>query len=377
VITGAIGFMRARIIMLVDFDYFFAQCEELRNPSLKDKPVVVCVYSGRSEDSGAVSTANYVARKYGVKSGIPISLAKKKLENVEAVFLPVDYSFYEKISDEIVNILRGYADHFEQVGVDEAFLDVSQKVNESFDKAKTLGTEIKEEIKAQKKLTCSIGIGPNKLVAKIAADYQKPDGLTVIVPDEVNSFLSSLPIEKLIGVGVKTKEKMQALGINTIGDLAKRDVQKLIEVFGKSQGTYFRYTSMGIDNDPVQEKGEAESISRIATLKEDTTELDIIVDKTNQLCDEVYGDLSQRRLSFKTISIIAIMTNLSTHSRSMTFETPKNDLSFLKEKAKELFGKFIEESGLKMRRVGVKVSGLTKEQKSQKQLTSFFETGDE
>jgi len=369
--------MRARIIMLVDFDYFFAQCEELRNPSLKDKPVVVCVYSGRSEDSGAVSTANYVARKYGVKSGMPIAFAKKKLENVETVFLPVDYSFYEKISDEIMNILRVYADHFEQVGVDEAFLDVSQKVNESFDKAKTLGTEIKEEIKAQKKLTCSIGIGPNKLVAKIATDYQKPDGLTVIVPDEVNSFLSSLPIEKLIGVGAKTKEKMQALGINTIGDLAKRDVQKLIEVFGKGQGTYFHYASMGIDNDPVQEKGEAESISRITTLKEDTTELDIIVDKTNQLCDEIYGDLSQRRLSFKTISIIAIMTNLSTHSRSMTFETPKNDLSFLKEKAKELFGKFIEESGLKMRRVGVKVSGLTKEQKSQKQLTSFFETGDE
>jgi DNA polymerase IV (DinB-like DNA polymerase) len=377
VITGTIGFMRARIIMLVDFDYFFAQCEELRNPSLKDKPVVICVYSGRSEDSGAVSTANYVARKYGVKSGIPIAFAKKKLENVEAVFLPVDYSFYEKISDEIMNILRGYAAHFEQVGVDEAFLDVSQKVNESFDKAKTLGTEIKEEIKAQKKLTCSIGIGPNKLVAKIAADYQKPDGLTVIVPDEVNSFLSSLPIEKLIGVGVKTKEKMQALGINTIGDLAKRDVQKLIEVFGKGQGTYFHYASMGIDNDPVQEKGEAESISRIATLKEDTTELDIIVDKTNQLCDEIYSDLSQRKLSFKTISIIAIMTNLSTHSRSMTFETPKNDLSFLKEKAKELFGKFIGESGLKMRRVGVKVSGLTKERKSQKQLTSFFETGDE
>jgi DNA polymerase IV (DinB-like DNA polymerase) len=377
VITGTIGFMRARIIMLVDFDYFFAQCEELRNPSLKDKPVVVCVYSGRSEDSGAVSTANYVARKYGVKSGIPIAFAKKKLENVEAVFLPVDYSFYEKISDEIMNILRGYADHFEQAGVDEAFLDVSQKVNESFDKAKTLSTEMKEEIKAQKKLTCSIGIGPNKLVAKIAADYQKPDGLTVIAPDEVSSFLSPLPIGNLIGVGVKTKEKMQALGINTIGDLAKRDVQKLIEVFGKGQGTYFHYASMGIDNDPVQEKGEAESISRIATLKEDTTELDIIVDKTNQLCDEIYSDLSQRKLSFKTISIIAIMTNLSTHSRSMTFETPKNDLSFLKEKAKELFGKFIGESGLKMRRVGVKVSGLTKERKSQKQLTSFFETGDE
>lgn len=375
-IIGKKGFMRARVVMLVDFDYFFAQCEELRNPVLKDKPVIVCVYSGRSEDSGAVSTANYVARKYGVKSGMPISLAKKKLESVEAVFLPVDYSFYEKISDEIMSILRGYTERFEQVSIDEAFLDVSQKVNDNYDEAKTLGAEIKDEIKAQKKLTCSIGIGPNKLVAKIAADYQKPNGLTMIKPEDVNNFLSPLPIDKLIGVGTKTKQKMQVLGISTVGDLARRDAQRLIEVFGKSLGTYFHYAALGIDNEPVKEKGEAESISRIATLKEDTAELERIVDKTNQLCDDIISDLSQRRLKFKTISIIAIMTDLDTHSRSMTFEAPKSDPSFLKEKAKELFEKFIEEHGLKMRRVGVKVSGLIREQESQKQISSFFESDD-
>lgn len=368
--------MHGRVILLVDFDYFFAQCEELRNPSLKGKTVVVCVYSGRSEDNGAVSTANYVARKYGVKSGIPISLAKKRLENVEAVFLPVDHTFYENISDEIMKILRAYADRFEQVSIDEAFLDISQRVDGKVDEAKTLATKIKEHIRAQKKLTCSIGVGPNKLVAKIAADFQKPDGLTVVTPEQVQSFLAPLPIGDLIGVGVKTKEKMQAMGITSVGELAQRDVQKLIEVFGKSQGTYFHDASMGVDNEPVEERGETESISRIATLKEDTMDLEAIIDKTNQLCDDVYADLSRRKLGFRTIGIIAIMTDLSGHTRSMTFEDPKDDLALLKEKVKELFEKFLTESKLKVRRVGVKASGLTRKQKSQKQLTSFFETND-
>jgi len=375
-VTETIRSMHDRVILLADFDYFFAQCEELRNPSLKDRPVVVCVYSGRSEDSGAVSTANYVARKYGVNSGIPISLAKKRLENVEAVFLPVDHPFYEKVSGEIMSILRTYADRFEQVGIDEAFLDVGQRVDGSFDAAKTLAIEIKESIRAQKKLTCSIGVGPNKLVAKIAADFQKPNGLTIVTPDQVKSFLAPLPIGDLIGVGIKTKEKMQTLGINTVGDLAQRDVQRLVEIFGKSQGTYFHYASMGMDNEPVAEKGETESISRIATLKEDTMELEAIIDKTNQLCDDVYADLSRRKLGFRTIGIIAILTDLSGHTRSITFEDPKDDLAFLKQKIKELIEKFLPESKLRVRRVGVKVSGLTKEPESQKQLTSFLGSDD-
>ena len=159
--------------MLVDLDYFFAQCEERRNPSIKGKPVVVCVYSGRTKDSGAVSTANYEARKYGVKSGIPISLAKKKLKDVDAVFLPVDKEFYKEISDSIMQILRRYADYFEQVSVDEAFLDVTQKTKANYQQAKQLAATIKDDVLTQQRLTCSIGIGPNKLVAKIAADMQR------------------------------------------------------------------------------------------------------------------------------------------------------------------------------------------------------------
>jgi len=359
--------------MLADLDYFFAQCEELRNPDLKDKPVVIAVYSGRTEDSGAVSTANYLAREYGVKSGIPIFLAKKKLENANAIFLPVDHKFYEHISDNIMQILRGYADRFEQVGIDEAYLDVTQRARGSFEEAEELAQRIKDNVKAQQKITCSIGVGPNKLIAKIAADAQKPDGLTVIKPDEVQGFLSPLPVGRLIGVGRKIGKKMENLGIRTIGDLAKYDVRKLVEVFGKNLGVYFRNAANGIDDEPVQEAGEAESISRMSTLKENTRGLQVIMEKASQLCAEIHSELVQRGLSFKQIGIIAVMSDLSIRSRSETLDKATDQLETMKKVVRELFEKFLSESTLEMRRVGVKISHFATEQETQKRLTSFLE----
>jgi DNA polymerase IV (DinB-like DNA polymerase) len=362
-----------RVIMLVDLDYFFAQCEELRNPALKDKPVVVGVYSGRTEDSGAVSTANYVARKFGVKSGIPLYLAKKRLEGTEAVFLPVDDEFYEQISDKIMQALRGYADAFEQVGIDEAYLDVTQKVHGSFEAAKALAQKIKNDMKSQLKITFSVGVGPNKLVAKIAADIQKPDGITIVNPEEVERFLSPLPVERLIGVGRKISAKMGELGIKTIGDLARYDVQRLVEIFGKNLGVYFHNAANGVDNEAVQEADEAESISRISTLKENTRDLALILEKASQLIDDIHKEVVQRRISFKQVGIIAIMTALSVRSRSQTLETATSDIDALRKTVRELFEKFLGESELEIRRVGVKISHFVKEETKQKQLTSFFQ----
>ena len=365
--------MTGRVIMLVDFDYFFAQVEETRNPSIRDKPVVVCVYSGRSEDSGAVSTANYIARKLGVKSGMPIALAKAKLQNVEAVFLPVDNVFYEEVSERIMALLRNSADNFEQVGIDEAYLEVSQKTKGSFESVAELAQKVKAEVKAKHNLTCSIGVGPNKLVAKIAADIQKPDGLTIIKPEQVTVVLFPLPVDRLIGVGTKTKAKMQALRINTIGDLAKYDAQRLIEVFGKNLGLYFHNASLGIDDEPVRERGEAESISRISTLKEDTRDLSAILEKVDGLCEEIHADLLRSGHSFRTVGISAVMKDMSIRSRSRSFENRSSKLEVLKEAVKELFEKLLSESDLEVRRAGVKVSGLAKDEKSQRQLTSFIE----
>ncbi len=365
--------MQARVIMLVDLDYFFAQCEELRNPALKDKPVVVGVYSGRTVDSGAVSTANYIARKYGVKSGIPLYLAKKRLEGTEAVFLPVDDELYGQISDKIMQALRGYADAFEQVGIDEAYLDVTQKVHGSFDAAKALAYKIKDDVKNQLGITFSMGVGPNKLVAKIAADSQKPNGLTIVKPEEVERFLSPLPVNRLIGVGRKTSAKMGELGIKTIGDLARYDVQRLVEIFGKNLGVYFHNAANGTDNEPVQEAGEAESVSRISTLKENTRELALILEKTGQLIEDIQKELLQRRISFKQVGIVAIMTDLSVRSRSQTLDTATNDIAVLRRTVQELFEKFLGESELEIRRVGVKIFHFVKEETEQKKLTGFFQ----
>ncbi len=361
------------MIVLVDLDYFFAQCEELRNPVIKDKPVVVCVYSGRSEISGAVSTANYVARKYGVKSGMSIFLAKRKLEKTDAIFLPVDFAFYEEVSEKVMNILKNFADRFEQVGIDEAFLDVTRRTESSFEKAEELGKKIKNELQIQEKLTCSIGVGPNKLVAKIASDSNKPDGLTIIRPEQVESFLSPLPASRLIGVGVKTREKMQGLGINTIFDLAKYDMQKLTGVFGKTLASYFHKSALGKDDDLVGEKGEAESTSRISTLKQDSRDLSFITEKTDRLCEEIHDAIATERAKFRTVGITATMTDMSIHTRSKTLENPTNDLETMKSTVKELFEKFLNETELGARRVGVRISNLAREPKDQKQLTSFME----
>ena len=362
-----------RIVMLVDLDYFFAQLEEIRDPSIKDKPVVVCVYSGRTPDSGAVSTANYKAREYSVKSGIPIYQAKRKLENVDAIFLPVDEVYYVGASEKIMDLLRKYANSFEQVGIDEAFLDVAQKTDCDFQKARSYAQKIKNDLKAQQGLTCSIGVGPNKLVAKIAADSQKPDGLTVVTPEQVTSFLAPMPVSRLIGVGIKTTEKMKTLGINTVEDLAKYDVQKLVSTFGKKVGTYFHYAALGIDNEPVEEKDEVESISRIATLKENTNNINIITEKTDQLCAEIQADILQQSKKYTTITIIAIMTDLTTRSKSKTLDNPTGDLELMKTTVKELFRQYLRESTVEVRRVGVKISNFSKEQKTQKQITSFFD----
>jgi len=303
---------------------------------------------------------------------MPIVLAKKKLEGIESAFLPVDHGFYEQVSERAMTLLKSYADRFEQVGIDEAYLDVTHKTHGSFENAEELAQNIKTDIIDQEKLTCSIGIGPNKLVAKIASDHQKPNGLTVIKPEQVESFLSPLPVGRLIGVGVKTSEKMQGLGVVTISQLAVYDVHKLVAVFGSTLGNFFHAAALGKDNEQVRERGEAASISRISTLKENTRDLNIILEKTDKLCEEIHGTLVQHGFCFKSAGIIMVMVDMSVHSRSDTLENPTSDLNVLRKTVKTLFERFLSESQLEIRRVGVKVSNLLKEEPTQKQITSFI-----
>jgi len=338
---------------------------------LRGRPVVVCVYSARGGDSGAVSTANYIARKYGVRAGIPIALAKRRLKDRDAVFLPVNRELYEAVSESIMGLLRGYANQFEQVSIDEAFLDVTQRVGGSFERARELAQEVKGAILAKEKLTCSVGIGPNKLGAKMAAAFQKPNGLTLVKPEDVKSFMSGLSVGKLYGVGRKTEKRMVEMGIKTVGELAKYPLEDLIKVFGKALGLYFHNASNGIDEEPVQERDMAESVSRIATLKENTRDLNTILESLQRLSEEIYERVVEQGLNFKSIGIVAIMEDLSIHTRSKTLSGPTNNLEVIRKTSKELLEGFLEkESNLQLRRIGVKVSGLTVGQR-QRQLTEF------
>lgn len=361
-----------RIVMLVDLDYFFAQCEELRNPALKDKPVVVGMYSGRTETSGAVSTSNYLARKYGVKSGLPLFLAKKRLQGLDAIFLPVDYEYYEQVSDRIMSMLRIYSDVLEQAGIDEAYLDVTKRTHGSYKEAEELVKQMKVAVKQEVGATFSVGVAFNKLIAKIASDIHKPDGITVIRPEQVEHFLFPLSVDVLIGVGKKTVAKMSEIGIKTVGDLAKYDIQSLVDIFGKTLGVYFHNAANGKDDEPVQEAGEAESIGRIGTLKEDSRDLNFIMQKIDQQIDEIHAEFMQKNLIYRQVGIVAVMTDLSTKSRSKTIEKPAKDKETIHKAAQDLFEKYLNETELSIRRVGVRVARFMKEEPQQQQLTIFF-----
>ncbi|MEM2906885.1 MAG: hypothetical protein QW739_02260, partial [Candidatus Odinarchaeota archaeon] len=184
-----------RIILHVDLDYFFAQVEEREDPNLKGKPVVVCVYSDRGGGSGVVAAANYTARRYNVKAGLPIRIAEKRLTGLNAVFLPVRKEYYESVSDEVMNIVKKYGDVFEQASIDEAYLDATSMLNGFFDKSYGHAINLQSDVYLRTGLTCSIGVSYNKLLAKIAAGFRKPNGVTVVKPGESEEFLKTQGIK--------------------------------------------------------------------------------------------------------------------------------------------------------------------------------------
>ena len=348
----------ARVIGHVDLDYFYAQVEEVENPSLKGRPVVVCVFSGRTEDSGAVATANYKAREMGVRSGVPIAVAKKKLEGSDSAFIRMDHSKYEAISARIMEQLESMVDILEPTGIDEAFFDLSSSTDEDYEKARIAAQTIKQAILSSEQLTCSIGLGRSKVVAKLGSDASKPDGLTIIEPDSTESFLSPLPVGKLYGVGPKTESALGDMGIKTVGQLAKADPLLLEPKLGKKFGDYLLAASRGEDREPVVAGLEPTQFSRIITLKRDTKDPAEVQDQLSEGIAYVHQKLVSAQKSFRTVSAIAILTDLSIRTKSRTFDTPTNELSVIRESTKPLFEELGKATPKDFRRVGVRVSGL-------------------
>ncbi|MHA7647549.1 DNA polymerase IV [Nitrosopumilus sp. S4] len=364
--------MESRVVFHIDFDYFFAQCEEIRNPELKSKPVCVCVYSDRGGDSGAIATANYTARKFGVKSGIPIAFAKKRLEErSDAVFLPVDFDYYIEISDKAMQIMKEFADIFEYVGKDEAYLDVTKRSNGDFDKAMHLAQQIKNTIRDKVKLSCSIGISPNKLISKIASDYKKPDGLTVVPPDKIEVFLDTLPIRTIPGIGKKTEQIFSEMKLETIEDLKKLDVFTLHKEFGRKSGTYIYNAIRGIDNEPVKERESSIQFSKITTLKKDSKDYEFLLENLIELCKEVHDAVIKNNKAFKSVGVHFVQSDLSNKSKSRMLRNPTSHFEELQKNAVQLLKEALENQTITVRRLGVKVAELSEIQ-GQRDITSFF-----
>ena len=361
-----------RVVFHIDFDYFFAQCEEIRTPDLKSKPVCVCVFSDRGGDSGAIATANYISRKFGVKSGMPIFFAKKRLEErKDTVFLPVDFEYYGEISQKAMEIIKESADIFEYVGKDEAYLDVTDRVKGNFDTASHLAQQIKNAIREKLKLSCSIGISSNKLIAKIASDFRKPDGLTIVSPEKVEEFLEQLKIRAIPGIGKKTEERFTQMNFETIKDLKKLDVFTLNKEFGRKHGTYIFNSVRGIDTEPVKEREASIQYSKLSTLKKDSNDYEFLAENLIELCDELYEVIKKNNRTFKSIGIQFIQSDLTSKTKSRMLKNHTSSLEELQKNALQLLKESLEDQKNSIRRLGVKVSELS-EIRGQSDITSYF-----
>jgi len=349
---------KKRIIFHMDMDHFYTAVEEREHPEYKGKPVVVGADPKEGKGRGVVSTSNYEARRAGVRSGIPISRAWKLCP--EAVYLPPNFPLYIRVSNEIMQIARKYADKFEQWGIDEAFLDVSARVKD-YAEAAALARKLKHEVKAKEQLTCSIGVGPNKLIAKIASDYKKPDGLTIVKEGEAEAFLVPLPVRKLLWVGRKTEAKLKNRGIQTIGDLARYDPTVLAEAFGV-MGTQMHLSARGIDRSEVEARTEVKSISHETTFEEDTDDAEAVLEALDALAAEVAKEVAGQKLFFKNVTIKVRYENFETHTRSKTLAYITNRPQDLQKTARELLKAYLK-TDRKIRLIGVRASSFVKGEK--------------
>ena len=364
--------MKEHIVLHVDFDYFYAQCEEVRNHDLKAKPVVICMFSDRGNDSGAVATANYTAREFGVKSGMPIKFAKQKLKDRDdSIFLPPDFEYYSDMSEKSMNIIKEFANIFEYVGRDEAYLDVSEKTECDFIRASHIAQQIKNLVRESTKLTCSVGVSPNKLLSKIASDYKKPDGLTVITPDKISAFIQTLKIRDIPGIGKKTEEKLAEEGIKTTLQAKDLDIFTLNKMFGRKTGTYIFNSMRGIYDDPVAPRAPIIQISKITTLKKDSDDYNFLEESLLELCNQLHVIILKKNKTFKSVGVQFTQTDLSNKTKSKMLRNSTSSLDELQKTSKQLLHDALENQSMLVRRLGIKVSELS-ELEGQSNITSYF-----
>jgi len=353
-----------RRILHADMDCFYAAVHTRDDPSLEGKPVVV---GGDPSGRGVVAAANYEARKYGIHSAMPAAQARRQCPHT--IFLRPDFKRYREESQQIFAIYGDYTPIVQPLSLDEAFLDVSEHLGD-FESATALAQDIRRRVREERRLTVSIGVAPNKLVAKIASDFRKPDGLTVVRPHEVEAFLAPLPVRRLYGIGPAAERLLHEMGITTVEELRKLSIDRLMARFG-SWGRVLWERVRGIDDRPVHTHRERKSLSTERTFAKNIRDVHEIDKILVAMAEEVANGLERRHLAASTITVKTRFPDFTTPTRSHTLPVPTSDASTIASVACDLIRR-TDAGRREVRLLGVGVSNLVPEELGQRAL---FEDG--
>lgn len=339
-----------RKIIHIDMDAFYASVEQRDFPNYRGQPVVV---GGSPEGRGVVAACSYEARKYGIRSAMPASQARRLCP--QAVFVRPRFEVYRQVSRQIREIFYSYTSVVEPLSLDEAYLDVTQ--SDLFAGSATkVAIDIKNRIKSQSALTASAGVSYNKFLAKVASDMDKPNGLTVIPPEKGPAFVEGLPIGRFHGIGRATESKMRVMGILCGADLKGLSLYRLQKLFGK-QGAYYYHVARGIDLRPVQSQRKRKSLSTEKTFDKDIADWQTLLEHLMALAEQVANDLQDKQLSGRTISIKVKYDDFEQITRSRTFNGPLQRFDEISKPLTDLLKK-TEVGQRKVRLLGVGISNI-------------------
>jgi DNA polymerase-4 len=345
--------MAGRIIIHVDMDAFYAAVEQRDRPELRGKPVIV---GGTPEGRGVVSAASYEAREFGVHSAMPAARARRACPH--GVFLPVDMGKYRAVSEQVMAILGRHSERIEQISIDEAFLDVSGRAGE-FGEGEEIARRIKRQIRRDLRLTASVGVGPNKFLAKLGSDHRKPDGLVVVRPGEAEAFLSPLPVGKLWGVGPKTAQRLEKHGLRTVGELAAAPIERLRSLLG-AWGDVAHELARGIDERPVEPVREAKSVSAEETYPKDLHDAAEMERALGRLSREVAERVRGEGVRARSVAIKVRFGDFRTITRQTRLGEATEGAEAIRRAACRLLGK-VEGLEKGVRLLGVRASALERE----------------
>ena len=341
------------LILLIDMDSFFASCEQLRHPELKDKPFVVGTSEESKKEKAVVQTASYAARKFGVHSAMPFSMALKLKPDL--IYLPSDDKFYEETSARIVKLLGTYRLRMEVMSIDEMALDSTL---EDYDEAFRLAETIKSRINREIGLPCTIGVSTSKIYAKMVCDAFKPDRVGMVKKDELRKFLADKDVIEIIGVGGKTKERLNKMKITKISELAKANPTLLVEAFGKF-GADLSRIARGEDESGVEEGGPQISIGRETTLESDSDDMEAIAPVMEKLTKEAIADLAQRNIWYRSVSGKVRYSDFSIRTKTKRLANATDSYDTALSTSIELVRELLANG--KARKVGIRLSEFSKQ----------------